>query len=386
MKIINKYLSLVIFLFVLSSCNGIDKLMKSRDYEKQYSEALRLYNIDKNNKAIILFSNIESIFQGTSRIDTIKFYTAKSFYKEGDYVISAELFDEFRKVYTRSSFAEEAEFLYAMSFFESSPNPELDQVPSTQGIEAFNEYLSRYPDSPKRDACLEMIEEMQGRLYDKAFIIANTYYNVGYYNSAIHSYENVLKTHPDIYQREEIVFLLVKANYLYAKSSIVSKQRERYLNTIDAYYNLISEYPESENKEEASRLFKISQKMANVDESYITGDSISNKITTRKIRRQENKIQKIADKANEQKIELKEERITSKEKKAQIRSQKSIAKKLAKIEAKIDKERLEATNKLKEEEKEAYTPTEISSTGSKVIKGTNTKLEDDGKNTKNDNQ
>lgn len=367
MRIVNICLALTAVILVISSCSGVDKLLKGRDYEKQYTEALRFYNLKKNSKAIALFSNVETIFQGTERIDTIKFYKAKAHYRDGDFTISSELFDEFRKIYTRSPFAEEAEFLYAMSFYESSPNPELDQMPSISGIEAFNEYLSRYPDSPKKESCLEMIKEMEGRLYDKAFVIANTYYNVGYYNSAIHSYKNVLKQYPNIPQREQIMFLLVKSNYLYAKSSVHAKQRERYLNTVDSYYNFLSEYPESRFSKDAERLYKTSQRLAKLKISSEGADSTSNIAESRRIEKQERKATKIADKASEKKITLKS---------TQTKAQKLIAKKLAAIEAKIEKEQKREAQKKSVEEKLKTIPTEISATGKEIIRDTSTPLSD----------
>lgn len=256
----------IITLVVLSSCSSYDKLVKGRDYQTQYDEALRYYSINKDNKAIALFDNIETIFSATDKIDTIKFYKARANYRMGDYYTAVNLMDEFRKSYSRSPFAEEAEYLYAMCYYQLAPGPELDQSNTALAINAFNEYIERYPRSARRDACLEMIEELQGRIYAKTFIVGQTYYNIGYYNSAIHSFKNMLKDYPEIPQREEILYLLVKANYQYAKASVQSKQRERYYNTIDAYYNFAAEYPESEYMPEVERMFRNAQRLAKGEE------------------------------------------------------------------------------------------------------------------------
>ncbi|MFI3262116.1 MAG: outer membrane protein assembly factor BamD [Rikenellaceae bacterium] len=362
MKITNTLLVSIAFIFALTSCNGLDQLMKSRDYELQYREALRYYNIKKYHKAVTLFANIQSIYEGTDKIDTIKFYTAKSYYNQGDFTNSTYLFDEFRKVYTRSPFVEESEFLYAMSFYETSPNPELDQTPSTDGIEAFREYLTRYPNTSRREVVDEMIEEMKRRLYLKAYVVANTYYNVGYYNSAIHAYRNVLKNYPDTPFREDILYQIVKSNYLYAKSSVHYKQRERYLNTIDAYYNFISEYPESDYNKDVLRLYTTSQRMAKLRASKQHGaDSLTMETESRIIERQERKADKLNEKSDAAKVNVKE---------TKTKAQKSVEKKLAKIEAKIDKERKKEEKEKLNEKASAILPTEISATGEEVLEGT----------------
>ncbi len=246
----------------IASCGPYEKMRKSRDHEAKYRYALELYQLRKDNKAISMFEDIAPIFSGTDKIDTIKFYTAKSYYRQGNYIISAAALDEFRKAYTRSPFAEEAEYLYAMSNYEVAPNPELDQTYTHIAISAFDEYIARYSDNPKVQTCLELKEELSDRLYTKAFLVAKNYYDIGYYNSAITEFKNVLKEYPSIDTKERIQYLLVKANYEYARSSVETKQRERYYNTIDAYLTFSSQFPESEYMNEATKMYNNAQSLA----------------------------------------------------------------------------------------------------------------------------
>lgn len=292
-------------LAAFTGCSGYDQLVKSRDYQKQYEEALRYYSLKKDSKAISLFENVESIFAGTDKIDTIKFHKAKANYRSGDYYAAADLMDEFRKNYSRSPFLEEAEYLYAMCYYQLSPNPELDQSNTAFAINAFAEYLERHPESARREACMEMIEELQSRIYSKTFAVGQTYYNIGYYNSAIHSFRNTLKKYPDTPQREQILYLLVKANYQYAKASIPAKQRERYYNTIDAYYNFVSEYPESKYRPEVERMFKNAQRLARGQEAT---DEVSRdyNLTEHQAGRLEKKALRLTDRLENRRISLEE--------------------------------------------------------------------------------
>ena len=54
------------------------------------------------------------------------------------------------------------------------------------------------------------------------------------------------------------MFLILKSNYLLADNSIISKQKERFQNTVDEYYSFISEFPESAYKREAERMYEAS--------------------------------------------------------------------------------------------------------------------------------
>lgn len=259
---------LVIIAIVTVSCGTYDKLLKSRDYLAMYDAALDYYEKGKDNKVITLLSTVEAVLDGTSKADTIKFYLAKTYYLQSDYVTSSEKLDEFRKQYTRSPFAEEAEFLYAMSYYKVAPNFELDQGPGRQAQAAFYEYKNRYPESKRMVELDAMLKELQDRFYQKSYYEAFTYYNIGAYNAAITSLKNAVKLNPSTPYKEEMMYLIVKSNYLFARKSVESKKRERYYNTIDAAYNFTSLYSESEYLDEVNRLLKNAKRLSKSDVLY----------------------------------------------------------------------------------------------------------------------
>jgi outer membrane protein assembly factor BamD len=71
---------------------------------------------------------------------------------------------------------------------------------------------------------------------------------------------NSIKMYPDIQQREELEFLTVKSQYLYAKNSIEAKRLERFqevlVNFEDYKYNNAKN---SEHYAEALRMFEDSK-------------------------------------------------------------------------------------------------------------------------------
>ncbi len=177
--------------------------------------------------------------------------------------MSNDVFNDFRRRFGRSPFIEEAEYLIGMGFYLTSPIPERDQTSTRQGIIAFHEYLSRYPNSIRREECLEYIAEMQQKLYDKALLNAKVYYNTGMYKSAIYSFRESLSEYPETTHREETLYYIIRASYLYAANSVPAMQRTRYLDMIDAYYNLISEYPETRYLKEANKMYEDARKELN---------------------------------------------------------------------------------------------------------------------------
>jgi outer membrane protein assembly factor BamD len=52
------------------------------------------------------------------------------------------------------------------------------------------------------------------------------------------------------------MFYIVKSNFYYAKNSIADKQQERYKSVIDAYNNLLNNFPETKYKIDATDYYK----------------------------------------------------------------------------------------------------------------------------------
>ena len=172
----------------------------------------------------------------------------------GDFETSSQQFDEFRRRFGRSPFLEESEYYFAKGFYYLSPKPENDQSFTFQAMQAISEYLDRYPKSQKRDELLENMVELRQKLYDKAFLNAKLYYDVGYYNSAVTALRNAILKYPESNHREELAYLIVSAQCLYARNSVPALQRQRYLDTQNAYYSFIDEYPESKYRKEADKM------------------------------------------------------------------------------------------------------------------------------------
>ena len=259
-KTLIQIIPIFVVVFVASAC-GSNKLMKNGTPEEKYEYALSLLNGGKNQRAVDLFSSIQPMFIGKPQQVSIGYFIALGYYRMRDYETSGMLFDQFRQTYGngRSNFIEDAEFLYADGLYRSSPDPNHDQSATMSAIVAIDEYLERYPNSKNREYMLDNMEELQNKLKEKSFINAKVYYDIGQYKAAVVAFGNSLDRYPDTPYREEILYLITKSNYLLARNSISSLQRERYMNVVESYYNLIGEYPQSRYLKEVEKMHEESQ-------------------------------------------------------------------------------------------------------------------------------
>ncbi len=241
-------------------CSPFNKLLKINDSEQMYHAAIKYYEEGDFQHAMQLFEELAPRYASTMRADTIMYYTGCCFYKQGDFQTSGTIFDEYRRTYGRSPLLEDVEYMHAMGFYFSSPQPSRDQTTTLQAIRAIGEYMERYPASPKMGVCEMRLKELQAKLYEKSFINARTYYKTGRYKAAIIAFENALAEYPDTPYREEILFLTLDSSYRLAENSISSLQVDRYLDAMDAYYNFISEFPESKHAKAAERMQRASKR------------------------------------------------------------------------------------------------------------------------------
>ncbi len=262
MKSIYKFL--IFSTILLVSCSKYEKLLKSTDSELKYRKAIELYNNEDYIKASTLFEQIAFAFRGSNKSDSVAWYLAMSFYKQGDYITAGESFKDLSKTYQRSIFVEESEYLYGYCFYLISPRPSLDQESTVAGIDAFKYFMYKYPESKYVADCKRLILELQNKLIEKQYANAKLYFNLGehnpiYYKASVIALRNCIANYPDTKYREEIMFMILQSNYFFAQKSVVNKQKERYQTTMDEYYSFQSEFPESKYTEKANKIYSNSK-------------------------------------------------------------------------------------------------------------------------------
>ena len=235
---------------------SVHKIIKKGDPQLMYSKGLEFYKAEKWKRAATLFDACGGYYVGNEREDSIAFFSARSKFKDRDYVEATTQLDEFRRKFGRSVFIEDSEAMLSMCKYYLAPGPTRDQTVTTEAIISFSEFIERYPKSTRVEAFQNLIKELHARLEEKAYINAYTYFKIQRYKSAVVALRNALKQFPESPFRENILYYIVVSNYRLAHNSIAEKQAERYLNMLDSYYSFINEYPESKRCKELERYAK----------------------------------------------------------------------------------------------------------------------------------
>ncbi len=252
-KMAIQLLALVVVAVVVG-CSPTSKILKSNDPWLIYDHAYDLYEKEEWKKADKVFESVESYYIGGMKEDSIAFFRARCAFKQNNFDAAKTMLDEFRRRYGRSAFIEDAEGMYTLSHYYMAPAVTRDQSLSQLAILTINEFISRYPNSEQREIFEGLIDELQGRIHEKSFLNAYTYYKIGQYKSSIVAFRNALKEFPESEYREDILYYTTLSAFDLARNSILSKKESRYMSMIDSYFTFIAEYPESKYRKDADRM------------------------------------------------------------------------------------------------------------------------------------
>lgn len=257
-----KHLIILVFVAALgiAGCKSrFEKLRASNDVKKKYEEAIRLYNKRDYSKALVLFEDLSQKYRGRAEAEDLNYYYAYTLYRLSDYTTARYQFKSFADTYPASKNAEEARYMGAYCFYLESPNFSLDQENTYKAIDALQLFINLYPTSDRAAAAGKYIATLRGKLEDKAFENAKMYLttgpsNVDNYRAAVIALKNAQRDYPDIKYAEEMDFLMIKAQYLYAKNSYIIRQEDRYNEALALYTEFTENHPDSKYTKDAKVL------------------------------------------------------------------------------------------------------------------------------------
>ena len=242
------YLLMLSLLFF--SCGEYQKVLNKGDVEDQYKMAVKLYESKKYGKALRLFEKITPAYRGKPQMERVQFMVAQSNFNEKNYSLAGYYFDRFTVNYPKSSKKEEAAFLSAYSFKLASPVFSKDPTDTNKALEAFQSFISTYPDSDKIDEANKHYKEIRLKLQEKYFEIAKTYYTTADYDlrnykAAIQAFDNLLSDYLGSEFKEEALYYRFKAAHDFVLKSTDRRRLERITDAFEAFEKLERNYPES---------------------------------------------------------------------------------------------------------------------------------------------
>ena len=256
---------LVVAIAGLTSCGEYQRVLKSNDFNYKFEYAKAAFAQKKYVQAATLFKDCSTVFKGTDKAEESLYLLAMSHYENKDYISSGSYFRTYYTRYPKGKYVESARFYCGYGYYIESPDPQLDQTTTIQGIEELQAFLDLFPRSDKVPMAQAAIFELQDKLTLKQLQNALLYYNLGNYlgnnyQSCIIVAQNAVRDYPYSKYKEELELLILKARFQEADQSIDERKVDRFREVIDEYYSFINNYPDTPNREEVDNIYSIARK------------------------------------------------------------------------------------------------------------------------------
>jgi outer membrane protein assembly factor BamD len=272
-----------ILIITLGSCKSkYEKLRTSNDNAKKYSEGIKLYNKKEYSKALGLFDELVSRYRGRAEAEDLFYYYAYTNYKLKDYTSARYHFKTFADTYPSSPRAEECRFMSAYCYYLDSPIFSLDQDNTSKAIDNLQLFINLYPKSDRVAEASKLIQNLRDKLEEKSYANAKLYLTIGDYQAAVIAFGNTLRDYPDTRYAEEINFLTIRAQYLYAEHSREDFQETRYNLAISYAQQFTDQYPKSKYLRDAKQYIKDSNEGI-VRSKNILAEALSNQRIAKKL-------------------------------------------------------------------------------------------------------
>ncbi len=256
-----------IFLFLLSivllntACKSeFEQLRETADVPTLLTKADEYFNEKEYQKAQTLYESVLGSIRGKAESEQSYFNYAYTQYYIGRYSLSSFYFKDFASKFVNSQHREEADFMSALSEYKQSPSYRLDQTSSSKAISAFELFVNTYPQSARVAECNKLIDQMRVKLQKKAYAEGQLYFDTRYYESAVTSFENLLKDFPESADAEMVRFMIIKSVYLYANNSVITKQPERFTRVVDKMDDFRKKYRKSRFDKELREIVNTTNK------------------------------------------------------------------------------------------------------------------------------
>ncbi|HEY1045256.1 MAG TPA: outer membrane protein assembly factor BamD [Bacteroidia bacterium] len=233
----------ILFVVVLASCSEYSKVLKNGTTQTKWAMADTMYNKKDYVRALPLYEELLDVYRGKPESEAIYFKYCYSNYYLGQFELAAFHFSNFVENYYNSKHLEECSFMYAKCIYGDALDPELDQTNTSKAIVEIQNFLNNYPFSSYKEECNTLLESLRKNLMYKSYKNGMLYFKMGDYTATIVSLKNTLKDFPDVPNKSEIEFTILKSTYLLAKHSVLEKKEARYKDVFDAYNTFIRNNP-----------------------------------------------------------------------------------------------------------------------------------------------
>jgi outer membrane protein assembly factor BamD len=227
--------------------------------EERLQYAISLFGDEDYVEAATEFEALLLQYPGSVIVDDAQYYLGLCRFERGEYIIAAYEFSKLIKNMPASDFVSKAQFMLAETYYELSPNYNLDQKYTKKAIEEYQAFIDFFPLNEKVAEAEQKIEELNDKLARKDYDTAVIYEKMDYYTAAIKYFDSVVETYHDTKYAPQAMYRKIQ----------VLMDREREDEALTEMRKFLKQYPDDDN-------FDTIEELKNSLESKLRGSFSSN--------------------------------------------------------------------------------------------------------------
>lgn len=254
-----KFLYLLLFIGLGTGCNGIGKVLKSKDQDYKLRMAEKYYAAKKYNQAQQLYEDLIPFYRGRPEFEDIYYKYAYTAYNQKDYVNAENLFKTYIEVFPNTARAEEMDFMRAYTFYKQSPKAPLDQTNTIKAMGMMQTFINTHPGSARIKEANDIIDASREKLEVKDSRAAQLYFDLSQYRASAVAFGSLINNYPDSKRSDEYKLMSIKSYFKFAELSIEGRKVERFEKVMAECNEFVERFPESNHLTEVKQFLTQSQ-------------------------------------------------------------------------------------------------------------------------------
>ncbi len=195
-SIVAAFICLSAFGFMLGGCSG--KKVNEDDPASVYQDAEDEVAGGHYQVALEKLKNVKNKFPYSKFALEAQIRIGDVHFLQDNYLEAAAAYEAFRDLHPKHEKIPYVMVRIGLSYFNDSPGTiQRDLTSAQKAVDAFNEYLKRFPSDALKEEALKNRSDARKMLADKELEIANFYFKRDYFKSALGRYAKIMNLYPD---------------------------------------------------------------------------------------------------------------------------------------------------------------------------------------------
>lgn len=236
--------SLVLLSVVAAGCAGSGRISYDGP-EDAFRRGQAYYDEGKYERAIPYLQGVFDFGRTHEWAADAQLMLARAYRANEEYLLAANEFTRFTQIYRSDPRVPQASYELAMTYYDRSPQYQLDQTDTEAAIAQFQLFMTRYPNHELTNVAQERVVELRDKLAHKRFDAAGQYELRKFYEAAAITFESVFDDYYDTTWADDALLGAIRSYTEFARQSVEDKQADRLRQAISNYDRLLQIFPDS---------------------------------------------------------------------------------------------------------------------------------------------